>query len=75
MSALDSSFLSWPFFDEAHRRLASELEHWAQQNLSDAAIDEHDIDRVVRDLAVRFGAAGPLLYSAVPSSGDVICPA
>ena len=71
MSALDSSFLSWPFFAEAHRRFASELEQWAQQNLGDAAVEVGDIDGLVCDLAVRLGAAGWLRYVVPKALGGV----
>lgn len=71
MSALDTSFLSWPFFDEAHRRLAAELETWARQNLSDAEAEEGDVDKAVRDLALRFGAAGWLRYVVPEALGGV----
>jgi acyl-CoA dehydrogenase len=62
LSGLDSSFLSWPFFTAEHRRLAIEFERWAQENLSDAPVDESDIDGAVRDLAARLGSAGWLRY-------------
>ena len=29
----DKSFLDWPFFDDAHRRLAGEMEAWAEEAL------------------------------------------
>jgi acyl-CoA dehydrogenase len=29
----DRSFLAWPFFDDGHRSLADELEHWAREAL------------------------------------------
>ncbi|MDQ6826238.1 MAG: acyl-CoA dehydrogenase family protein [Candidatus Eremiobacteraeota bacterium] len=45
----DRSFLQWPFFEEEHRHLASDLETWARDNLTNA---EHD-----RDLDKRATAA------------------
>ena len=32
----DASFLSWPFFDDRHRRLAADLEKWCDEWIHDA---------------------------------------
>jgi acyl-CoA dehydrogenase len=59
----DRSFLSWPFFDDEHRRLADELDGWAAREL----VGEHpgDLDAACRDIARRLGEAG-WLRSVVP---------
>jgi acyl-CoA dehydrogenase len=64
----DVSFLSWPFFDEAHRVFAAALEDWCVNGLPDhggaahgAAMDE-TVRRIVRDL----GEAG-FLKACIPA--------
>lgn len=66
----DRSFLGWPFFADAHRSLADEVERWAERVLpgldvphggSDAALDAG-----VRRLVGALGEAG-LLQLSVPS--------
>jgi alkylation response protein AidB-like acyl-CoA dehydrogenase len=57
----DKTYLDWPFFDEAHRGLAHELEAWAAQT---AGGDHHgDVDAACRDLVKRLGGAGWLRYA------------
>ena len=57
----DSSFLSWPFFDDSHRTLADNLESWAKTNLSNA--DHIDTDIETQELVRSMGAAGWLKYT------------
>jgi alkylation response protein AidB-like acyl-CoA dehydrogenase len=57
----DKTYLDWPFFDEAHRRLAGDLETWAGQNLDSASHD--DVDAACRDLVGRLGRDGWLRYA------------
>ena len=59
----DRSFLSWPFFDDEHRRLADELDRWAARELS--APHTGDLDAACRDIARRLGEAG-WLRAVVP---------
>jgi acyl-CoA dehydrogenase len=59
----DRSFLSWPFFDDGHRRLADELDRWAARELS--AAHTGDLDGACRDIARRLGEAG-WLRAVVP---------
>jgi len=56
----DKSYLDWPFFDDAHRRLEAELEAWIAGNLTD---HHGDVDAACRDLVARLGAAGWLRYA------------
>lgn len=57
--------LEWPFFDDAHREMVHELEHWCvAQRLS--TLDDTDVYAACRDLVGRLGEAGWLRYS-VPS--------
>ena len=67
----DSSYLGWPFFDDAHRALAGEFERWTAEalpSLLDGA--EGDLDAVyhcVRRLVSELGRAG-LLRVCVPGA-------
>ncbi|SMP14165.1 acyl-CoA dehydrogenase family protein [Shimia sagamensis] len=58
----DQTFLDWPFFEEAHRTCAAELEAWAEQAL--ASVNHADVDDSCRDLVARLGEAGVLQATA-----------
>ncbi|WP_459616832.1 acyl-CoA dehydrogenase family protein [Bordetella sp. 2513F-2] len=60
----DASWLDWPFFDDAHRALARELDDWCGPAL--AHVDHHDADAACRQLVRALGEAGWLRY-AVPA--------
>ncbi len=62
----DSTFLSWPFFDEPHRVLARELGEWTEREIS--PIDEHalGLDGTCQEFVRRLAAGGWLRY-AVPA--------
>jgi len=62
----DRTYLDWPFFDPAHRDLATRLDKWAGQHLSDAH-DDADVDETCKRLVKRLGEAGWLRY-AVPAA-------
>ena len=47
----DKTFLDWPFFDEAHRMLARELEAWTAREFEELPHD--DLDRATRGRALR----------------------
>ena len=64
----DKTFLSWPFFEDRHRELASLLDAWAEQTL--ANIDHSDTDQACRDIVAALGAAGWLENAAVDPDGD-----
>ena len=65
----DRSFLDWPFFDDAHRRLAHTLEEWCASDLG--APHGPDVDAACLDLASRLGAAGWLRYCVPAAYGGV----
>ncbi|HEX2091568.1 MAG TPA: acyl-CoA dehydrogenase family protein [Longimicrobiaceae bacterium] len=73
----DRTFLDWPFFEPAHRRLAAELEAWVGRELAADAHDDHDVDAACRELVRRLGAAGwirhalPTPYGNAPERLDV----
>ncbi len=61
----DTTFLRWPFFDEAHRALAAALDTWAAHSVprDEAA----DVDAACRALVRDLGRDGWLRY-AVPAA-------
>ena len=63
----DRSFLAWPFFDDAHRRLADEIEAWASASVP-GLVDHRDVDGSCRRLVAALGEAGFLAYAA-PADG------
>ncbi|MBM3537994.1 MAG: acyl-CoA dehydrogenase [Alphaproteobacteria bacterium] len=63
----DRSFLSWPFFDDAHRALAPRLDDWAATHVGEH--HDHDIDAACRALVAALGRDGWLRYSVPKSHG------
>ncbi len=64
----DQSFLGWPFFEERHRQLASDLAVWAKLNIVN--IDHHDIDEACRQLVSKLAEGNWLSYSAPAADND-----
>src|SRR6266511_3104145 len=62
----DRTFLSWPFFDDAHRRLGNDVEAWAARELAGPAA-ESDLDARARALVRGLGDAGWIRW-CVPSA-------
>lgn len=58
----DTTFLDWPFFDDSHRRLAGEIDHWCATHLP---VDHTDIDGACRELVARLGRDGWLEQTAI----------
>jgi alkylation response protein AidB-like acyl-CoA dehydrogenase len=65
----DTTFLSWPFFDNAHRQLARDLDVWASANLGREALHAGDVDDQCRALVRAFGDAGWLGLSVPGAYG------
>jgi acyl-CoA dehydrogenase len=63
----DRSFLSWPFFEDRHRLLATSLDTWAGQHL--ASIDHSDTDLACSGLVTALGRDGWLEYATVDPDG------
>jgi acyl-CoA dehydrogenase len=67
----DSTFLAWPFFDDAHRRLAREFESWcaamAPALEAPAAAGRDGLDAACRGLVRRLGEGGWLRW-VVPAA-------
>ena len=65
MNDTDQSYLNWPFFDAAHRDLASVLNQWCATHLpEDQAAGHTDVDAACRSLVAALGAGGWLAHSA-----------
>jgi alkylation response protein AidB-like acyl-CoA dehydrogenase len=66
----DRTYLSWPFFDEAHRELAAAAAAWREREL-DA---RHDADpaKASRAYVSQLGAAGWLKYTVPRAYGGVL---
>jgi acyl-CoA dehydrogenase len=62
----DTSFLTWPFFEDHHRELAGRLSDWAGANVS-GLVDHHDTDGSCKKLVKAMGEAG-WLRAAVPAA-------
>ena len=65
----DRTFLSWPFFDEGHRRLAAELDAWIPGEIAPHA--HGDVDAACRELVRRLAAGGWLRYAIPAAQGGV----
>jgi acyl-CoA dehydrogenase len=65
----DKSFLDWPFFDDAHRAMAAELEDWCGANLG--ASQDEDVDAACRDLVRKLGDGGWLRYCVPAAWGGI----
>ncbi|HCS28344.1 MAG TPA: acyl-CoA dehydrogenase [Spongiibacteraceae bacterium] len=66
--ALDKSHLDWPFLEHRHRKLAEEIEAWAEKNIDPSAHGSVDVDEVCRALVRQLAAAGFLQYSVARRS-------
>ncbi len=64
----DKTYLDWPFFDDAHRALATELDAWAAARLS-GGHDHVDTDAACHNLVAMLGEAGWLEYCVPKASG------
>jgi acyl-CoA dehydrogenase len=58
----DRSFLTWPFFEQRHRALATAIEQWCRSNLP---VGHGDVDTACRTLVAKLGRDGWLMHSAV----------
>ena len=57
----DQSSMAWPFFDERHRTLAANLDHWGLLNL--ARTHGQDVDSECKEIVKKLGQAGWLKYA------------
>jgi acyl-CoA dehydrogenase len=52
----DKTFLSWPFFDDRHRKLSAALEEWCEATIHDAPAADEDV--ACRATVAELGRAG-----------------
>jgi acyl-CoA dehydrogenase len=64
----DRTFLGWPFFDDAHRALALELEPWAGAAAGEIG-HPRDVDAACRTWARRLGEGGWLRHAVIAPHG------
>lgn len=68
----DTSFLDWPFLDDAHRVLAQDLDAWAARELPPLCSGSHDdVDGICRALVRKLGEGGWLRYAVPAAYGGV----
>jgi len=66
----DTTFLSWPFFDDSHRDLAGGLDDWCRREIAPlAGHEDDDLDGTCRELVRRLGEGG-WLRRAVSEDGE-----
>jgi acyl-CoA dehydrogenase len=65
----DKSYLGWPFFSTAHRKLEEELDTWAHANIAHG--HEYDVDAACRHLVRQLGEGGWLTH-AIGNDTDAI---
>ncbi len=65
----DTSFLTWPFFDDGHRLLAEEVGAWADRHVAPHAHEEDDVDGLARRFVGALGDAGWLRHCVLASHG------
>lgn len=70
----NTSHLNWPFFNDEHRQLQTQLDHWASANIHQT--HGKDVDQECRDLVKQLGEAGWLKHAiggkAYGANQDVI---
>ena len=67
----DRSFLTWPFFDDGHRRFAGRLGAWAAAHVPTLVAGHDDVDGTCRKLVTALGSAGWLAVIAPQAHGGV----
>ncbi len=67
----DTTFLSWPFFDDSHRDLARDLDDWCRREIAPlAGQEDRDLDGTCRELVRRLGEGGWLRWAVAPARQD-----
>jgi alkylation response protein AidB-like acyl-CoA dehydrogenase len=60
----DASFLSWPFFTDAHRALARDFDVWCGREIEPLeGQEDEDLDGTCREIVRRLGAGGWLMHA------------
>ena len=71
----DKSFLAWPFFEDHHRNLATNLSAWAHDTLpgiTGAPEAHRDVDTTCRTLVRALGDGGWLRYCVPRAFGGIL---
>ena len=68
----DRTFLGWPFFDDAHRRLSADLDAWVPGAVAPLAREHGDVDATCRELVRRLADGGWLRYSVPAPYGGAL---
>jgi alkylation response protein AidB-like acyl-CoA dehydrogenase len=68
----DKSFLDWPFFDEAHRRLKAKLDPWVADEIAPHEHEEVDVDALSGRFVRQLGDGGWLRYAVPASHGGAL---
>lgn len=71
----DKTYLDWPFLEDHHRELASDISAWASTNLpaiTDTPDAHKDTDATCRKLVKALGAGGWLRYCVPASYGGAL---
>ena len=67
----DVTFLSWPFFEDAHRDLARDLDDWCRREIVPlAGHEDEDLDGTCRELVRRLGEGGWLRRAVTEGAED-----
>ncbi len=69
---IDQSYLDWPFFEDHHRQLATDLEQWCCQILDPLAASPEfhtDVDKSCAELVERLAEGGWLEYTVPKAYG------
>jgi acyl-CoA dehydrogenase len=67
----DRAFLNWPFFDDAHRQMAEELDDWVDREIAPLEPEEVDVDAACRHLVTKLGEGGWLRYCVPAAYGGI----
>ncbi len=66
----DTSFLTWPFFEDSHREIARDLDAWCEREIAPLeGREDQDLDGTCREIVRRLGAGGWLRH-AVSREGE-----
>ena len=60
---VDTTYLTWPFFEARHRDLRDHVDRWSHDTLNH--VDHANTDETCRRLVAKLGEAGILMHSAV----------
>lgn len=61
---MDTTFLTWPFFEDTHRALARDLDAWCRTEIAPlAGSEEEDLDGTCREIVRRLGVGGWLRHT------------